>query len=97
MAEDPADGWLRLNVDKGNQASEGAAAFNLGTIGLPEGTPITPAGFGVKALTSGGRTLTVETDAEGRLWVFVGTDSGFEGRTQVYFDSITVGLALAPS
>jgi hypothetical protein len=86
------DGWLRPTVDKGNQATEGADALNLGTIGLPEGTATTDAGFGVKALRSGVRRLTVTTDAAGSLWVFVGTDSGFEGLTQIYLGSITVHL-----
>ena len=36
--------------------------------------------------------LTATTDGTGRLWVFVGTDSGFEGLTAVYYDQVIVEL-----
>jgi hypothetical protein len=32
------------------------------------------------------------SDAEGRLWVFAGVDSGFEGRSEVYFSTLRVRL-----
>jgi hypothetical protein len=37
-------------------------------------------------------TARLKTDAQGNLWVIVGTDSGFEGTTAVYFQSINVRL-----
>ena len=36
--------------------------------------------------------LTVRTDAEGSAWIFVGSDSGFEGTTSLYYDRIDVVL-----
>lgn len=32
----------------------------------------------------------VSTNERGELWLFVGTDSGFEGRTDVYYDRVEV-------
>lgn len=34
--------------------------------------------------------LMITTDENGQLWLFVGTDSGFEGRTVLYYDTIQV-------
>lgn len=34
--------------------------------------------------------LQITTDDTGRLWLFLGTDSGFEGRTGLYYDVIEV-------
>jgi hypothetical protein len=36
--------------------------------------------------------LQMTTDEDGRLWLFVGTDSGFEGRTGLYYDTIEVSI-----
>jgi hypothetical protein len=37
-------------------------------------------------------TFTAQADAEGNLWLLVGTDSGFEGLTALYFQQIDVRL-----
>ena len=29
--------------------------------------------------------LLINADAQGRLWIVIGTDSGFEGRTEIYY------------
>ncbi len=34
----------------------------------------------------------VTTDAQGRLWLLIGTDSGFEGTTTLYYQEVTVRL-----
>lgn len=34
----------------------------------------------------------VTADENGRLWVFIGTDSGFEGKTMLYFNNVQVLL-----
>ena len=34
VAQD-SGGWLRINIDKGNQASEGADMINLGNVAKP--------------------------------------------------------------
>ena len=43
-----------------------------------------------------GRSIEVVADEAGSLWLFVGTDSGFEGLTQVFFGRIGVRLEPVP-
>jgi hypothetical protein len=75
-----------LNLRKGNQANPGRDALVLGNVGvdLPEGE----SGYKLKTLTNQNRPFTFVTDATGSVWLFVGTDSGFEGITRIYFTRI---------
>jgi hypothetical protein len=41
---------------------------------------------------SAGREFEVTADEDGVVWFIAGTDSGFEGLTVVYYDTITVVL-----
>ena len=50
--------------------------------------------YRIKTMNNDGKPLTVETDGEGRLWLIVGTDSGFEGLTTLYYDRISYRLRL---
>jgi hypothetical protein len=36
--------------------------------------------------------VTVRSDANGNLWIVVGTDSGFEGTSTLYYNEIEVRL-----
>ena len=38
--------------------------------------------------------LSVSTDAEGRAWLIVGTDSGFEGLSALYYARISYTLSI---
>jgi hypothetical protein len=82
--------WLRINIDKGNQASEGEDMINLGTIANPNIDLDTffVKEYAIMTLDNQGRTFTVTSDNNGNVWVIVGTDSGFEGPTRVYYDQI---------
>ncbi len=84
-------GYLRMNIDKGNQSREGDAMFVLGNVAHPD---VTGREYRIKTLNNLGQPLTVETDAEGRVWLIVGTDSGFEGLTTLYYDRISYRLRL---
>ena len=88
------DGWLRMNIDKGNQASEGEDMINLGTIANPNIDLETFTGeeYALMTLTSEGRLFEVLSDGQGNAWLIAGTDSGFEGPTTVYYDWISVQL-----
>ena len=46
----------------------------------------------LKTLDNNERPLAMTADAAGNLWVFVGTDSGFEGKTTLYYTSIEIIL-----
>jgi hypothetical protein len=37
--------------------------------------------------------MTATADADGRLWLYIGTDSGFEAGFTLYYESITVTLS----
>ena len=87
------DGYDRLNVDKGNGAQGGTAASVAGNIAngleLEDGQTQVPY---VTLTREHTHTATVQADADGNLWLLVGTDSGFEGLTAIYFQSISVTL-----
>ena len=92
VEEDPTDGWLRMNIDKGNQATEGDDMINIGDMANPNLTPDTAGSFERMEQNSAGREFEVTADEDGTLWLIAGTDSGFEGLTNLYYDSITVVL-----
>ena len=82
------NGDVRLNIDHGNQAASGAASMMLGNIanGLPcEGTPKY-----ASKLVRNNTGFKVKTDAEGKVWVLLGIDSGFEATTGIYLQNVTM-------
>ncbi len=87
-------GWLRMNLDKGNQASEGMDMINLGNLANPNIDMNTYTGeeYAVMTLDNQAQNFTVTTDSDGMVWVIVGTDSGFEGLTTVYYDVVTINF-----
>lgn len=72
----------RMNVDKGNQSEGGPAAEVLGHIG-GSSADCADAGWEVVRLESASG-VAATTSSDGVLWLLIGTDSGFEGRTEVY-------------
>lgn len=76
----------RMNVDKGDQSEGGAGVGVLGHIGTAAGDCAAPA-WEIRRLESDGG-LEVASAADGSLWLLVGTDSGFEGRTEIYFTRV---------
>ena len=92
-----SDGWLRMNIDKGNQASEGDDMINLGTLANPNIDIDTFTGdeYAIMTLDNQNHHFEVLSDPNGVMWFIIGTDSGFEGPTRVYYDKITVSLVEA--
>ena len=82
-------GHLRLNIDKGNQSRGGSQMAVLGTVGHPD---IVGDEFRLKTLDSMDSPVVVEADDSGSAWLIVGTDSGFEGLTRLYYDRISFTL-----
>jgi hypothetical protein len=88
---DPLDDHYRMTVDIGNQSEGGAAASvagNIvnGTTNCFEGAPF------VTVSRSHLHTSIVTSSDQGELWLLVGTDSGFEGRTTLYYQSVSAML-----
>lgn len=89
-----ADDGLRLNLDKGNQSQDGPDATVAGTIA--NGLPCTDENRGrfVKIERRHTHPHPVRSSPSGELWIFVGTDSAYEGLTQLYYSRIAVTLTL---
>ena len=90
LAVEDETGHLRMNIDKGNQATDGEAMVVLGDVAHDE---VSNSEYRIKTLDNADLTLRVTTDSEGRAWLIVGTDSGFEGLTQLYYARISYVLA----
>jgi hypothetical protein len=88
------DGVCRLNVDTGQQSQGGTAASPVGNIanGLPcQSVDLNDPPY-VRLQRQHTHTHLVRASSTGELWLIVGTDSGFEGRTELYYEQITVEL-----
>lgn len=86
-------GNVRLNVDKGNQVSGGADVVVLGNVA--NGVPCEEAdGSFVLLRRTGQLGRPVRTDGTGSVWIFAGTDSGFEGTTEIYYAFIAALFTL---
>jgi hypothetical protein len=83
--------YYGLNVDRGSQNDEGRNALLIGNVAKEQGSDDDYT-YALKTLGNKDRPLRVTADGEGNLWVFVGTDSGFEGKTTLYYTSIEITL-----
>lgn len=85
------DSYRRLNINAGNQSTGGPAASPAGNIanGIPceQESP----GF-VRVARTHVHPFAVTANEDGELWLTVLTDSGFEGRTELYFLEIQAAL-----
>ena len=61
----------------------------LGNVAHPE---VENMEYRIKTLDNTGLPLSVTTDGEGRVWLIVGTESGFEGLTRLYYARINYSL-----
>jgi hypothetical protein len=59
--------------------------LKLGDVAHPE---VTGDEYRIKTLDNPDRPLEVTTDQDGRVWLVVGTDSGFEGLSSFYYARI---------
>lgn len=78
-----------LNIDKGNQSVQGEDTIVLGDIAVDYNTKeyILITRNNASANSS---PFIAKSNSEGELWLIVGTDSGFEGSTTVYYTKINV-------
>jgi hypothetical protein len=81
-------GWYQVNFDKGNQAQGGSDMAVLGTVGTDL------ADFTYTLIRRGNQQepFRVTAGSSGSLWLLVGSDSGFEGTTTLYYNRISVTL-----
>ena len=82
-----------MAIDKGNQAMSGRDASNVGNVSNGQDCETAGPDPDYQSVRKTHvHTTRVKTDAQGNLWVIVGTDSGFEGTTSIYFQSINIRL-----
>jgi hypothetical protein len=86
VVQDMGGDYYRMNIDKSDQAGSGEDAFVIGHVGTSH-EDCHAWSWELVTLTSAGE-YRVTTDATGALWLIVGTDSGFEGRTELYYTRI---------
>ena len=80
-------GWYRLNIDKGNQSTDGENMIVIGNYanGTDENV------YTLKTLSTS-TPMRVTSSSAGSIWLLFGTDSGFEGETTIYINKIEVEL-----
>lgn len=89
---EPKQLGYNLNVAKGNQSQDGANSKVQGNIAVND-LPCDASQYQVKTLTSSANSsLQFTTGSDGSVWLFVGTDSGFEGKTTLFYQNIVLEL-----
>jgi len=85
-AQEPApvideDNWYRMNIDKGNQSQGGEDMQVLGDFSNDTDTNE----YTLKTV-SNNDSFSVTSDENGEVWLIVGSDSGFEATTTIYYN-----------
>ena len=85
-------GYYRMKLDKGDQALDGKDMLLIGTVGVDTHDEI----YRIKTLPYQPTTemhdklehYTVTTDEKGMLWLIVGTDSGYESTSTLFYTNV---------
>lgn len=85
------DGEIRLDLDRGNQSQGGSQGFSLGTIAGTSTNCTGESPVESKSFLAPGYLRTT-ADAQGRIWVMVGMDSGFEAGRRIWIRSVRLRL-----
>lgn len=89
LAVPDKQGWLRMNLRKGNQAVGGRDLAAVGHVAKPEdGTD----NYVRLHRDNRAAKATARAAADGSLWLVFGTDSGFEGMTALYYTKLSAVL-----
>lgn len=84
--------YWQVNFDKGNQAENGSDMQLLGHIGTDRSD------FTYALIErSSQEPLMVTSNAAGELWLLLGFDSGFQGKTNLYLTRLRLKLIQAPA
>ncbi len=81
-----ASDYYRMNIDKGDQMNTGADMDIIGHVGVSDTTTV----FTLINRNNTTHLFTITTDANGELWVCIGTESAFEATTTLYYNQITL-------
>lgn len=81
------DNFYRMNIDKSNQAQSGEDMIVIGDFSND-----TDEDFYTLKTVSNNEIFEVTSDENGEFWLIVGTDSGFESTTTIYYNTIHVEI-----
>ena len=81
-------GTYRMNIDKANQDLPGPDMDTVGNIGVDDTTTV----YHLIHRNNTTHPFQVTTDATGELWLVIGTESGYEAVTELYYANINVRL-----
>lgn len=79
--------YHRINLDKGSLAESGTNMITIGHIGVAATTENYAI---ITRNNSRANSVYATTNSEGELWVIVGTDSNFEGKTTLFYTQVDV-------
>jgi len=80
------DGYYRMNIDRGNQSQGGGDMPVIGNVAHNNDD------FEYTLINRSLNNFTVQSGDEGEIWLIIGTDSGFEGTTTLYYSTIEAEL-----
>ncbi|QEY11456.1 MULTISPECIES: hypothetical protein [unclassified Cellvibrio] len=90
LAVNNGAGDLLMNIDKGNQAVGGSDAIVLGDFANSRECGDSNTDYMRKTLRSEPGAFSGVTAEDGSVWILLGTDSGFESTTTIYFMTLDV-------
>ncbi|MPR32559.1 hypothetical protein [Salmonirosea aquatica] len=82
------NGFYEVSIDKGQQATGGTEMPVLGNVSNGLDSTV----YKVVQRSNNDAPVSVKPNANGEIWLCVGTDSGFEGLTILYYDRIKVTI-----
>ena len=85
--------FVIMNIDKGNQSQPGLDMDTIGHVGVNDTTTV----YTLKTNDNEGSPFVFSTDASGEAWIIVGTDSGFESATSLYYTEVVAEFSLVSS
>lgn len=89
---EPMQADYYMNIDIGSQSEDGSDAKVIGNVSI-DGLSCDGGDFGNKELSlSTSANFEIITSPYGDAWVIVGTDSGYEGQTHLYYESVKITL-----
>jgi hypothetical protein len=81
-----SSGFYIMNIDKSNQSQPGVDMDTIGHVGVSD----TTTKFTLIDRSNTNHLFSITTDSNGEAWVCIGTDSGFEATTTLYYNLITL-------
>ncbi|WP_152393313.1 protease inhibitor I9 family protein [Paenibacillus guangzhouensis] len=83
------EGFYLMNIDKGDQSEDGKNSLLLGNLAKLKSDDDS---YELKTFTNKNNPFIIKTNAKGDLWIFIGTDSGYESKTSIYIPKINVKI-----